>query len=88
LIFFDFFFFPISIPFFFSISLFSSLVFAHCYFFLISNSPIHLPHSHFAAHVRSHFFCNIGVAAGLLLTRSLGGGVFAADRVVGRKKSR
>lgn len=74
--------------FFFSISLFSSLVFAHRYFFLISNSPIHLPHSHFAAHVRSHFFCNIGVAAGLLLTRSLGGGVFAADRVVGRKKSR
>ena len=44
--------------------------------------------SHFAAHVRSHFFCNVGVAAGLLLTRSLGGGVFAADRVVGRKKSR
>lgn len=44
--------------------------------------------SHFAAHVRSHFFCNVGVAAGLLLTRSFGGGVFAADRVLGRKKSR
>lgn len=41
---------------------------------------------HYAAHVRSHFFVNLGVAAGLLLSRSHGGGAFAVDRLR-RKKS-
>ena len=44
------------------------------------------PNRHFAAHVRSHFFVNVGVAAGLLLSRSYGGGAFAVDRLR-RKKS-
>lgn len=43
------------------------------------------PNPHFRAHVRSHFFVNVGVAAGLLLSRSHEGGVFAVDRLARRK---
>ena len=44
------------------------------------------PNPHFRAHVRSHFFVNVGAAAGLALSRSHGGGVFSVDRLA-RKKS-
>jgi hypothetical protein len=45
------------------------------------------PNPFYAAHVRSHFFVNMGVAGGLLLSRSFGGQVFTVDRLL-RKKSR
>jgi hypothetical protein len=45
------------------------------------------PNAFYAAHVRSHFFVNLGVAGGLVLARSFGGQVFTVDRLL-RKKSR
>ena len=54
---------------------------------LISTHPPQpISSRYYAAHVRSHFFVNLGVAGGLLLSQTFGGGRFAVDRLV-RKKS-
>ena len=45
------------------------------------------PNAFYAAHVRSHFFVNMGVVGGLVLAQSFGGQVFTVDRLL-RKKSR
>ena len=45
------------------------------------------PNAFYAAHVRSHFFVNLGVVGGLVLAQSFGGQAFTVDRLL-RKKSR
>lgn len=40
------------------------------------------------AHVRSHFFTNVGVAGGLLLLQSFGPGRYSVDAVLKAKKKK
>lgn len=44
------------------------------------------PSWQYAAHVRSHFFTNLGVAGGLLLLQHFGPGRFSVDAVLKSKK--